>query len=321
MPFSGALPLRKGYTALGRNELDTVFGVFKSVLSRHGYLVKRSDSAGDILADIVYELDRAELVCADLTSLNPNVMYELGIRHGFTKKTILLTQDLDEVPFDLRQYHCIKYGWKTDAERRALAAEVKATLLAIEGNPATKFGPVHSHLGAKHLGLVEEEKRTTVSKLEALGMELLSLHDRMVSILAFLKEQHPDAFRQEDDVLTIDPQYDQGEECAPWVRLQDTWSPVYPSIDLLLATRYIPSGFGADGNLFDFYHNLGGLRFSMSLRNKTTSAFLSMYFALAALLQDEGEIAEAVRNDQFGTPRNLRSTVFLRGYYHRDARA
>ncbi len=42
----------------------------------------------NILRDIIQPIFDADIVLADLTGLNPNVMYELGIAHSFNKKTI-----------------------------------------------------------------------------------------------------------------------------------------------------------------------------------------------------------------------------------------
>lgn len=57
----------------------------------------------NILKDIVQPIYEADVVIADLTGLNPNVMYELGLAHSFNKKTITITQDeLSTLPFDLK---------------------------------------------------------------------------------------------------------------------------------------------------------------------------------------------------------------------------
>ena len=47
----------------------------------------------NILRDIIEPIYKADVVIADLTGLNPNVMYELGIAHTFNKKTIIITKD------------------------------------------------------------------------------------------------------------------------------------------------------------------------------------------------------------------------------------
>lgn len=69
------------------------------------------DNQQNILADIIPPIYTADIVLADLTGLNPNVMYELGIAHSFNKKTIMLTRDdLGSLPFDLKQYRAKDYS-------------------------------------------------------------------------------------------------------------------------------------------------------------------------------------------------------------------
>lgn len=65
----------------------------------------------NILRDIIEPIYNADVVIADLTGLNPNVMYELGIAHTFNKKTIVITKDdLSKLPFDLKQYRAKDYS-------------------------------------------------------------------------------------------------------------------------------------------------------------------------------------------------------------------
>lgn len=69
------------------------------------------DNQQNILADIITPIYNSEIVLADLTGLNPNVMYELGIAHSFNKKTIIITRDnLNTLPFDLKQYRAKNYS-------------------------------------------------------------------------------------------------------------------------------------------------------------------------------------------------------------------
>lgn len=69
------------------------------------------DNQQNILADIISSIYSAEIVLADLTYLNPNVMYELGIAHTFNKKTIIITKDnLSTLPFDLKLYRTKDYS-------------------------------------------------------------------------------------------------------------------------------------------------------------------------------------------------------------------
>ena len=83
------------------------------VLSKAGFEVNRADdiiSHQNILNDVLEGITSADLVIADLSGSNPNVYYELGLAHAFGRPTVLLTQDLEELPFDLRPYRVILYG-------------------------------------------------------------------------------------------------------------------------------------------------------------------------------------------------------------------
>jgi hypothetical protein len=52
---------------------------------------------------------KTSFLIADLTGRNANVFYELGLAHALKKDVILITQKIEDVPFDLRHYRCIVY--------------------------------------------------------------------------------------------------------------------------------------------------------------------------------------------------------------------
>src|SRR5262245_44916354 len=54
--------------------------------------IDKITSAGSITRDILQLLLAADLVIADLSYLNPNVMYELGVRHSTGKPVILMAK-------------------------------------------------------------------------------------------------------------------------------------------------------------------------------------------------------------------------------------
>jgi tetratricopeptide (TPR) repeat protein len=60
-------------------------------------------SAGDIRTDMFFELVAADLVIADIPIPNPNVFYELGVRHGVCPHGVLVVQGnfVESRPFDV----------------------------------------------------------------------------------------------------------------------------------------------------------------------------------------------------------------------------
>jgi hypothetical protein len=84
----------------------------KAVAERLELSIKRADdffTSQEIISEIWTALLRAAVVIADCTGRNPNVFYELGLAHAIGKPTILITQNNDDVPFDLRHRRFIRY--------------------------------------------------------------------------------------------------------------------------------------------------------------------------------------------------------------------
>jgi HEAT repeat protein len=82
-----------------------------------------------IMLDVWASIQAAMLVIADLTGRNPNVLYELGLAHALQKPVILLTQTIDDVPFDLRHLRVLIYR-NTDPGRVRLQSELLKTIRA-----------------------------------------------------------------------------------------------------------------------------------------------------------------------------------------------
>lgn len=74
--------------------------------------IKRGDdffSQNSIMQDIWGAINAADIIIADCTGRNPNVFYELGIAHTLGKRTIMITENEDDIPFDLRHLRYVKY--------------------------------------------------------------------------------------------------------------------------------------------------------------------------------------------------------------------
>jgi hypothetical protein len=63
-----------------------------------------------MLDRIFNQISKADLIIADMTGRNPNVFYEVGYAHALGKITLLLTQDADDIPFDLMHRQHTVYG-------------------------------------------------------------------------------------------------------------------------------------------------------------------------------------------------------------------
>lgn len=74
--------------------------------------IRRGDdifSAHPIMEDIWADIHAARVIVADCTGRNANVFYEIGIAHTVGKPVILITQNKDDVPFDVKHMRFIDY--------------------------------------------------------------------------------------------------------------------------------------------------------------------------------------------------------------------
>ena len=86
--------------------------IIAPVVEAHGYKAVRADvisQAGDITIQIIQMLIDADLVVADLTGHNANVLYELAVRHASRKPVIHMIEQGQSPPFDVRQFRAIPH--------------------------------------------------------------------------------------------------------------------------------------------------------------------------------------------------------------------
>ncbi|MGA6117160.1 hypothetical protein [Sphingobacterium anhuiense] len=86
--------------------------VLKPVLEKFNFIpipAHHINDSGSINKQIIDKIVNCELVIANLTSINPNVMYELAIRHSFGKKVITMAENGTKLPFDIVDQRTIFY--------------------------------------------------------------------------------------------------------------------------------------------------------------------------------------------------------------------
>jgi len=95
--------------------------------------IKADDIYGTapIIRDIWETIWKAKVVVADVTSKNPNVNYELGLCHALGVPTILITQSIDDVPFDYRHRRCILYDTQSVEWQTSLREKITRTIQAV----------------------------------------------------------------------------------------------------------------------------------------------------------------------------------------------
>jgi len=141
-----------------RRQID---GLIESVIDPLGVelglkveIAHKIDETGSISKQIITRLISADLVIADLTNLNANVMYELAIRHCACKPSVSIAEFNTPLPFDISDQRTIFY--RNDIAgvgelKDQLSVLVKKSLA--EGLPDN---PVYSAMQAKVLQGIKE---------------------------------------------------------------------------------------------------------------------------------------------------------------------
>ncbi|TDN99852.1 hypothetical protein [Sunxiuqinia elliptica] len=95
------------------NSFDDIYNYgVKQTANKNGFYCERVDEQffeGSILSRIYNQIQKADIIIADLSTKNPNVFYETGYAHALNKNVILLTQNSEDIPFDLKHYPHIIY--------------------------------------------------------------------------------------------------------------------------------------------------------------------------------------------------------------------
>jgi hypothetical protein len=109
--------------------------IFKPALEDAGYSVTRADDLSmprPIMDDIRKSIRETELILCEMSGKNANVFYELGLAHAIGKPAILVYQDKDDIPFDLRHIRTIRYDPKEDAWKDTLQERIKKAVREVE---------------------------------------------------------------------------------------------------------------------------------------------------------------------------------------------
>lgn len=98
----------------GEEWSNDTFEVIQDIANTAKYKLIRADNLFEpsvIIDDIWREINKAEIIIADITIHNANVFYELGIAHTLGKRVILIRKDDgQDAPFDIKLWRYYEYN-------------------------------------------------------------------------------------------------------------------------------------------------------------------------------------------------------------------
>lgn len=168
MPFSP--------TESVKNWDDVYQRLFKPIIEelKFGYKCERSEIRnGSFTKDIVRKLKTSYLVLADITDFNSNVMWELGVRHSLSQRTVMVAREdmIDQIPSDIKGYGVIAYPKEITGFTK-FKEEITVVLEKIEKEPERGDNPVFDFLKIEDLILSSVERKQIIAKLAMLLTEL-----------------------------------------------------------------------------------------------------------------------------------------------------
>ncbi len=163
-----------------RRETDGLLEeVLRPVLEGKGYEVRAShevSTSGSISRHIMESLLNDDLVVCDLTGTNPNVMYELAVRHASGLPVVTLMQEGGNIPFDIGHERTVFYvnDMKGCAELKKTLGEFvdKAVSAKTPDNPIHR---VRQDFALKQVEGASDPQEAIMRRLDGLEGRIQSL--------------------------------------------------------------------------------------------------------------------------------------------------
>ena len=144
-------------------------------------------SPGSINSDIITLIKSSDLCIIDVTGLNPNVMYECGMRHGNGKPYIMMTRFGQNLPFDISGLRTIQYDLSSLKKAKESQDILERFVNGIiETGFARDEGTDSISSMAETLRSIEQKINFLMNNYQSIGTDKVSLSNEMSDILSRL---------------------------------------------------------------------------------------------------------------------------------------
>jgi hypothetical protein len=160
-------------------------------ITEAAYEVLRADKLnepGRITSQITRAIVEADLVIADVTGANPNVYYEMALRHAVGKALIVCAEDPTTLPFDTRDNRTVFYTMHSRRAEEA-RAELDRQIQAINKEGFKPDNPIADANGIINLASTGQEGSALVlERLAEIASRLGTLENqqRVITTRGFI---------------------------------------------------------------------------------------------------------------------------------------
>ncbi len=192
--------------------------IIKPAILELNYDVIRSDeiySPSSFIQTIWSSIISAELVIAELTDMNPNVLYELGLCHAINKTVIITAQSMENIPADLRHINCIIYNTRKADWVAELTASLQKMVLYVDKHASrpSYLTPIATIENTLFLETVVQDRDRLGDEVETLKRESVS-YKRSVADLITRKTEleriNANLAKRDETEITLNPDPETG---------------------------------------------------------------------------------------------------------------
>ena len=195
-------PLGPENSEIRRHANKTLEYIIKPAVKKVGLKPLRADEiseSGVITSHVIEYLTQAKICIADLTGLNPNVMYELGICHAYSRPVIQIAEQGEKLPFDIANMRTIFYTFNDFNNLTNAHLKITEQMISSLNYSATSYTPFKT-LNFDNV-LNDEQTRKIISLHQgSTSFRILKIID---STLLQMKE-NPQSYNREHFVWLIE---------------------------------------------------------------------------------------------------------------------
>ena len=132
--------------------------VIRPAVEARGYEAIRADEIsepGIITSQVIQHIVEDSLVVADLTERNPNVFYELAVRHAIRKPFVQIINKGESIPFDVAATRTVFVDHHDLDNVETAKSEITDQINALESDSSTLETPISVSLDLQHLRMSE----------------------------------------------------------------------------------------------------------------------------------------------------------------------
>ena len=161
--------------------------VIKPAVEQRGYSAIRADEIdkpGIITSQVIQRLVADPLVVADLTERNPNVFYELAVRHASRKPLVQLISTAEQIPFDVANTRTIRVDHRDLDSVENAKHDIVTQIDALQENPGDLETPISVSLDLQVLRQSEKPEDRSLADLVSVVADLRAGLAKVDSLLA-----------------------------------------------------------------------------------------------------------------------------------------